>query len=499
VIGQPPPGAVTVVDAGVALRPDPERTIVRFFVPGNEDVGPGDSRAALVIERILELSDEEVAAAMRDVDDRFATHHPSLDETFEHHAALVARRFDDVLPRERRRLLGAAFTHEYAIEGAALCNPSIVAHPRQRVGGDLDVVLSVRGIGEGHRSSIGFRTGTLSAAGAITIDAAGPLPRTGRAAAGTHHRSVLHRKLAELHDDHENAAFVIDRLPERFDDEQLQDGIGTLRSDAATRRNTAATIANLERLASSSYRVDFPPTSDLSERVLWPQSPAEQHGMEDARFVQITDGSAPRYCATYTAFDGIHITQNLLTTEDFSSFTVTPMAGAAARGKGLALFPRRIAGRHAALSRADRETNSIAFSDDLRCWDASQIIQAPRRTWEVLQLGNCGSPIETADGWLVLTHGVGPMRTYSIGALLLDLDDPSRVIASSERPILTPGRGRQGGYVPNVVYSCGAMAVGDRLVLPYGVGDQTISIAIVSISELVDDMHRETPLAARQL
>ena len=207
--------------------------------------------------------------------------------------------------------------------------------------------------------------------------------------------------------------------------------------------------------------------------------------MEDARFVEITDGSAPRFCATYTAYDGANIAQHLVTTEDFASFVVTPMAGPAARGKGLALFPRQIGGRYVALSRADRESNSVAYSDDLRCWDAAQTIQTAQHVWEVLQLGNCGSPIETEAGWLVLTHGVGPMRTYSIGALLLDLDEPHRVLARTDRPLLSPQPGRRDGYVPNVVYTCGALAVGDRLVLPYGIGDQTIAIATMSIDELL--------------
>ena len=479
-------------DTGVSLTPDPGRAVVRFFVPGNEDVGPGDSRAAPVIDRILDLSEDEVAAAMDDIDDRFDDRHPSLHDTFEAHATIVSHGLEPsvVLTSARRRLLGAAFTHEYAFEGAALCNPSIVAHPQQADDGAVAFVLSVRGIGEGHRSSIGFRTGSIDAAGTITVDEPGPLPRTAPALPGVHHRAVLHRRLAEMHDDNENAAYVLDPLPDHFDDADLRNRIAALTVDAVMRRHTTTTIAHLEQLAKCSYRAEFSPTSELSERILWPQGPTERQGMEDARFVEITDGSAPRYCATYTAYDGTHITQNLLTTDDFVSFVVAPMAGAAARGKGLALFPRLVNGRHVALSRADRETNSVAYSDDLRCWDAFETIQRPVRSWEVLQLGNCGSPIETAQGWLVLTHGVGPMRTYSIGALLLDLDEPNRVIAISEDPFLTPGRRHRRGYVPNVHYTCGALAVGDRLVVPYGVGDQTIAIATVSIANLIGAMRR---------
>lgn len=492
-----PPGALAD-DAGILLRGDSGRTILRFFVPGHEDVGPGDSRAGPVIERLLGLTDAQVDSALADVEARFSDRHPSFNDTLDQNADLIAHRLatEVELKPSRRRLLGAIFTHEYATEGAALCNPSVVLHPAQPTDGRVAIVLSVRGIGEGHRSSIGFRTGTVDPAGAVAIDPPGPMPRTALSLPGVHRRAVLHRMLADLGDDHENAAFVIDALPERLDDALLLERVDALSADTTTRRNTAMTAANLRQIASSSYRVEFPPTTELSERVLWPQSPAEAQGMEDARFVEITDGSDHRYCATYTAFDGINVAQHLLTTDDFVSFNISPLAGVAAVGKGLALFPRRVGGRFAALSRADRETNSIAFSDDMRCWETSEVIQLPVQPWEILQLGNCGSPIETEWGWLVLTHGVGPMRTYCIGALLLDIDDPRKVIATREEPLISPGRDRRSGYVPNVVYSCGAVAIGDRLVLPYGVGDQTISIATLSVAQLVGSMVPALPSPA---
>ena len=475
-------------DTGVELRPDPTRVVTRFFVPGREDVGPGDSRAAPVIERLLELDERDVELALADVDVRFSGRHRDLPTVFREHAELVTSRLDPTraVSPARRQLLGAAFTHEYAIEGAALCNPSAVMFPMPTADGDVRFVMSVRGIGEGHKSTIGFRTGTLTAAGDVTIDAPGPFPTTTAAAPALHHRAVVHAKLAEMDDDHENAAYVLDALPARFDDEELAARISALTDDLATRRNTPATIANLREVAGSSYSVVFPNEVTLSERVLWPASPAEHQGMEDARFVRFTDtGGRVCYYATYTAFDGQNIAQHLIETEDFSRFAVSPMAGGAAVGKGLALFPRRVGGRFAALTRADRETNGVAFSYDVRCWDEATTIQLPTRPWEILQLGNCGSPIETADGWLVITHGVGPMRTYSLGAVLLDLDEPQRVLAASVDPILTPSAARRDGYVPNVVYSCGGFAHGDRLVLPYGVGDQTIAVAIMSITDLL--------------
>ncbi len=486
------PVPVELHTTDIALVPDPSRVVLRFFVPGREDVGPGDSRAGSVIDRVLALDEAEVAAELADVIARFDHRHRHLLASFELHAGGIDQRLEDAsgLSTSRRRLLGAVFSHEYAIEGAALCNPSIVAHPEQPTDGSTAFVLSTRCIGEGHRSSIGFRTGSVSADGDVQLDRPRGFAQIGTLGPGIHHKAVLHRKLAELHDDHENAAFVLDPLPDRFGDDQLHERLAILLDDAVTRRHAADTAAHLHVLGCSSYVATFPTDTDLCERVLWPTAPIELHGMEDARFVEIVDGSAPRYCATYTAFDGTNIGQNLLTTEDFRSFEVTPMAGIAARGKGLALFPRQIGGRYVALSRADRETNSVAFSDELLCWDSSTVIQTSGQPWELVQLGNCGSPIETDEGWLVLTHGVGAVRTYAIGALLLDLDDPSRVIAAGTEPILRPTLEGRDGYVPNVVYTCGALAIGDRLVLPYGIGDQTIAVATLSIRDLIGSMNR---------
>ena len=483
-----------VASTRIDLQPDHSRVIARLFVPGREDVGPGDSRAAPVIDRILQLPESEVEAAMVDVERRFAGRHADLDQLFSDHAAMVISRIDEnvTLSSARQLLLGAAFTHEYSIEGAALCNPSAVLHPVQRGDGSVAFVVSVRGIGEGHRSSIGFRTGSLTAEGDIVIDPPGPFPRTGTAGPGLHHRSVFHLKLAEMDDDRENAAHVLDPLSARFDDDELERRISSLVADEATRRQPSTTIANLRDLAAASYRTSFAPASDVSERVLWPHVAAERHGMEDARFVRfVHDSGGVTYYGTYTAFDGTNIAQHLLETTDFRTFDVSPMAGQAAAGKGLALFPRKIQGRYAALSRSDRESNAIAFSSDVRCWEESTSLQVPTRAWEILQLGNCGSPIETEAGWLVLTHGVGAMRTYSIGAILLHLDEPERVLATTELPLIGPGTEHRDGYVPNVVYSCGGFAHHDTLVLPYGIGDQAISFTTLSITGLIQSMRFE--------
>ena len=475
----------------IEIAPDHARVIVRLFVPGHEDVGPGDSRAGAVLERILQLDEQDVERSLLDVDRRFVHRHRDLHGTFERHALEVSSHVhpDATMSDARRLLIGATFTHEYSIEGAALCNPSVVLLPGTGDDGSHSFVMSVRGIGEGHRSSIGFRTGLVSTDGAATLDPPGPFPATTSALPGVHHRSVFHMHLHHLGDDHENAAFVLDALDDVFTTDALHERMAALQDERATRRNTVRTADHLGRLARSSYRLAFDPSTALSERVLWPQTPVESHGMEDARFVRfVDDDGGTTYYATYTAFDGTHIAQHLLRTDDFREFEVSPMAGPAARGKGLALFPRRIGGRYVALTRSDRESNEVAFSDDIRCWQDSTLVQAPTRSWEVMQLGNCGSPIETERGWLVLTHGVGAMRTYSLGAILLDLDDPTIVLASSAEPIVTADERHRDGYVPNVVYTCGATAVGDTLLLPYGCGDQTIMITTRSLSAVLDGL-----------
>jgi len=328
----------------------------------------------------------------------------------------------------------------------------------------------------------------LRADGTVVVDQPGAFPVTAAASSGRNHRSVFQAKIRELRD-RELAAYVLEALPTTFADDELDTRIDALAAEFATRRYAVATIAHLRGIAQSSYAVEFDEATDVSERVLWPQSPAEAHGIEDVRLVPFRNGSDEvTYYGTYTAFDGVHIAQHIIETRDFRTFDMSPVGGDAAIGKGLALFPRQVGGRYVALSRSDRETNEVAYSDDLRCWNKAEVIQIPEQPWEILQLGNCGSPIETEAGWLVLTHGVGAMRTYSIGAILLDLDEPHRVIAVATEPLIRPDGHRNGGYVANVVYSCGGFAHGDRLVIPYGIGDQRISVATLSVDDLLNAM-----------
>ena len=469
--------------------PDPSRVVADLFVPGHETAGGHESRASNVVQRILDLADETVERSLDELTQRFGGRHRDLMEIFRQHAARIGDRVPSEveLSHERWLLLGATFTHEYSVEAAAMCNPSMVLHPDQSssLPGTVRFVMSVRGIGEGHRSSIGFREGVIDEHGDVSVDPPAPCPVVGTTQNSDLQRAVFHAHLRDAQQDGETAAFVLDGLGTSFAPHELEDRLAALGKQRDTRRNAASTIERLRTIAARSYTVSFPDDVELSRRILWPSVAAESHGMEDARFVRFSDDDGSIvYYATYTAYDGIAIRQQLLATRDFATFDVASLAGAAASNKGLAMFPRRIHGRFAALSRCDRETNSVTFSEDPRIWDQAKTIETPTQPWEVIQLGNCGSPIETPDGWLVLTHGVGPMRTYSIGAILLDLDDPTVVIGQLSEPLITPADDERDGYVPNVVYSCGGLLSAGTLVIPYGVSDTSTSIATLRWSDL---------------
>ncbi len=472
------------------LAANPARVITRLFVPGQEGFEHHESRAGAVLARILALDEDQVRASLDDVVIRFNERHRDLAGTFRRHARELADRLDPVreLSEARKLLLGATFTSEYAIEGAALCNPSIVAHPDQggTVAGSLRFVMSVRGIGEGHLSSIGFRTGIIDAAGGSSFDDPTSFATAGRAEPALLGAAVFRSELTRVDDAGEAANYVLDGLGERFTRAALEQRLTKLETSMRTRRQAKETISLLRTIAERTYAVEFSHGTTLSERILWPSMWAEQGGMEDARFVRfVEDDGSIAFHATYTAYSGSHISQQLLETSDFQSFTSTPIVGRAATNKGLALFPRRIGGRFAAMSRSDRESNTVTYSDDLSVWTSVLPCQRPTRAWEVLQLGNCGPPIETDAGWLVLTHGVGPMRTYCIGAILLDLDDPTRILGQLPEPLLSPAADERDGYVPNVVYSCGALVHADTLVLPYGICDGAIGIATVPLPDLL--------------
>ncbi|MCO1654026.1 glycoside hydrolase family 130 protein [Pseudonocardia humida] len=497
-------GGALVTRLPTTLTADPGRVLARMFVPGHDVVANTQSRATGVLARVLALSEDDVRRTLRAVLVRYTDRHRDLDGVLAGHYARIAHRVPDGhgLSEQRRTLIGAWFTHEYSIEAAALFNPSAVPHPDQSgLGpGRLRFVLSLRAVGEGHLSSVEFRTGVLGpdAAGGLelTVDDPGPFVETGRPGPTGHDRDLFAALLAEAGADEESASFLLAGLPARFDEDELDRAIGALVLQRATRHGGVRTGELARRLVRCSYEVGFAPGSTIAERVLWPHGPSESAGMEDARFVRVDTDDGPAYRATYTAFDGTDIAPQAIDTTDFRRFRISQLAGPAARNKGMAFFPRTVGGRHLALSRWDRENNSLASSADGRWWGDSRTLHVPSRPWELTQTGNCGSPVETDAGWVVLTHGVGPMREYSMGALLLDLDDPSRVIGGLREPLIGPAEDERDGYVPNVVYSCGALRHGDHLLVPYGASDASVRFAAVDLPLLLDRLVADGPPAA---
>ena len=471
------------------LRPDPGRVITVLFVPGEEMPG-GDSRAVAVTERILAMDDAEVTATLADLTRCFAHRHRDLEATWKSHFGDAARRLgkSDDVPTDRALLIGAYFTREASPEAAALFNPSIVAHPDQSGlgAGETRFVMSLRAVGEGHTSSIEFRTGTVDAAGAARLDDPGTFLERGRVSPGPYARRLFHTKLAEHGCDNNAAALVLDRLGADFGAAQLDAAIAELHPDLLSRAPVRNAVEGIRWVAANNYTVEFPARTTIAERVLWPQGPTERQGMEDARFVRFVDGDgAVSYLATYTAFDQALVAPQLLTTTDFRTFVVSQLSGPFATNKDMALFPRKVGGRYVALSRWDREHLALTVSDDGSEWAEAATLRWALRPWELVQVGNCGSPLETPEGWLVLTHGVGPMRTYALGAILLDLEDPRRVLATLPGPLLVANEDEREGYVPNVVYSCGALLHGQTLVLPYGFSDSAVGFALIDLPELL--------------
>ncbi|MBB5872139.1 putative GH43/DUF377 family glycosyl hydrolase [Allocatelliglobosispora scoriae] len=475
------------------LDPDPRRVVIKLFVPG-EDAAVVRTRALGLVERITDMDDDEARELLRETLERFDGRHFDLEATFEHHFELVRHRVNTSrdLTATDRQLIGAFFSHEYAVEAAALCNPSMVPHPDQSnlADGQLRVAMSLRQIGEGHISSIGFATAVVGPGDALTVEERpGPLSIGARSSA-IHHRDVLAGGLAEEGCDNEVSATVLNSLPERFDDEEFERALHRVPAELITRPNAQSTLEQLRRMTADSYAITFPPETRLDQRVLWPNAASESNGVEDARFVvsSYPDDGGSVYRATYTAYDGRQIGSRMLTSEDLRTFTVTPMRGPGAHNKGMALFPRTIGGEHRALCRSDGETLGLTVLDENNTWREPVSLLRPTRAWSLIQVGNCGSPLETEAGWLVLTHGVGPMRQYAIGALLLDLEHPERVIGELPGVLLSPNEDERDGYVPNVVYSCGGLIHDGAVWIPYGESDERVGFATVRLDMLLAAM-----------
>ena len=470
---------------------DASRVITRPHLPDDS------RRIALIIRRICGLTKKEGNTLLTQVMKDFSSRHEDLTHIFERHFNLVKHHVKEgtMLSETQRTLIGVYFTKEYAIESAALFNPSIVPHPIQGhlEPGSLRFVMSLRATGEGHISSIVFRSGVLNRYNTFRFDPVSEFVETPDLKVNpSYKRKLFQHKLSEMNADSDICTHVLDALPEEFSKEELGREMGRLHQHphfSKTKQNRTFEIINW--LSDSNYEVDFHSDHRISERVIFPVSRNESRGIEDARFVQFFDENGEStYYATYTAYNGMTILPQLIETRDFISFKITMLNGKAAQDKGLALFPRKINGQFAMLSRQDGENNHIMFSKHLHFWRTAQMIQPPEYPWEFVQVGNCGSPLETEKGWLVLTHGVGPMRQYCIGAMLLDLEDPSKVIARLEQPLLAPTEKEREGYVPNVVYSCGSIIHSNELAIPYAMSDINSGIATVSVNHLLNAMRR---------
>ncbi len=479
-------------DLGVELVADPGRVVARLFLPG-EGITPTRSRTKDIVQRIADMPPDDIDAAASEILAGFEPRHDDLRELLTRHAETVAFR-SPTPPRLDAALsvvLGAAFTAEHSVEAAALCNPSAVRHPDQSglKRGELRLAIALRSIGEGHVSSIGFASAIVGPGIRWRFEERAMPAVPPVVTEGSWSRPVLREALEAEGRLNELSGAVVRALPMNFRSSEIEAAIGAVPAELNRRRDAHVDLDTIRTMAWSAYEATFGEDTDLSQRVLLPVTAGESNGIEDARFVSYTaDDGTTEYRASYTAFDGRSIAPRLICSPDLRTFTMHRLVGRAAVNKGMAFFPRPINGMQWALTRTDGENISVAHSKNGLSWKEAGVLERPSRLWEIVQLGNCGSPIETDGGWLVVTHGVGPMRRYAISAILLDLDDPTRVVARLDEPLLEPIGALQEGYVPNVVYSCGGILHEGTVWLPYGVGDQRVRAAAIDLAALLDAM-----------
>lgn len=480
---------MNVKRTGIVLRSDYKRVLFQPFTPY------GEGRTLKIIARIMSLTENEVKKEFKKVLSEFKDRHHKLQQFF-------LKRFnqlqeflitDQLLSEERKMLIGAYFTQEYSLESAALFNPSIVWHPDQSnlPEGCQRVIVSLRATGEGHISSITFRSGMIDKDNVITIEEPSPYVTVPDVHPDhSYDKALFEKKLIELELDNDFSSRILAGLEEYFTLKDLEENINYALRQSRSRDGKNKIVAQgILSLAKSNYEISYSSKQDISERVIFPYSPAERNGIEDARFVEFHDEyNRVKYYALYTAYDGQVILPQLLETEDFVTFKISTLNGPEVQNKGMALFPRKINGLYAMISRQDNENIFIMFSEQIQFWYSKINILKPTFPWEFVQLGNCGSPIETEAGWLVLSHGVGPMRKYVIGAFLLDLNDPTKVIGRLKEPLLSSNINEREGYVPNVVYSCGSLIHENELILPYGISDYASTFATVNLSELLNEL-----------
>ncbi len=486
--------AIQVKRKDIKFYPNSKRVITRFFLFADEKRKKG------IITRLLSMPDEEAKAILDRVLIDFSDRHRNIAKILMKHYdyvkdILVQMDLDpEGVSHTKKLLIGSYFTKEFSIESSAIFNPSIVEDPDQTglAEGEKRVIVSFRATGEGHISSIVFRSGVIDRNNQLTFNPPGHLldiPEEVRMK--IYEKTSFIEKLSEMEVDADLIELVMSRLGPSFTYQELRSRIGETIEKTNLTPTQDKVIEEFIWLARSYYEITFSPDTALSERVIFPVSEAESNGIEDARFVCFTDDNGEiTYYATYTAYNGITILPKLIETKDFCHFKVMPLYGKFAKNKGLALFPRKINNQYAMVSRVDGINNYIMLSDDVHHWEDAQIIQEPEYPWQFVQIGNCGSPIETEKGWLLLTHGVGPMRKYSIGATLLDLNDPSKCLGQTSEPILEPNEDEREGYVPNVVYTCGAMIHNGELIIPYAMADYASLFATVSLDAIFSKLKK---------
>ena len=465
---------------------DHTRVITKTFLPG------GKKRIKSLIKRTLALPKEDVGYILEHVVANFSNRHKNLKSVFRNNFEKISGYLPKgVTPFEEQiLLLGAYFTHEYSIQAAAFFNPSIVAHPDQSglKQDELRFIISFRSTGEGHISSIEFRSGLLTAENDVVLDPVSDFVESPMEVRNpAYDKANFIRKLAEMDALNEVSEALLKGLGRSFSFDELENAVQEYKYEKPQRSNVRRAVADIFWLANANYVVQFNKSHDLSERVIFPVSEIESRGIEDARFVRfVEDNGEVTYYATVTAYNGFRIVPELIQTKDFSRFRMITLNGKCARDKGMALFPRRINGNYMMVSRMDGERLFLMSSNNIHFWEDADLLLEPTEPWEAIQIGNCGSPIETPEGWLLLTHGVGPVRQYCIGVALLDLEDPRKVIGKLSDPILVPTGDEREGYVPNVVYSCGALIHNEELIIPYAMSDTASAIAVVPVRDLLE-------------
>ena len=484
---------VRVTRKGTRFSPDPSRVIARFCNFSNE-------RSKNIILSVLAMTDSEVFNALNQVLRNYSRRHRNIPLIFETHFNKLSGLFSEIgikpakVKHSQKALIGSYFTMEYSIESSAFFNPSIVEDPDQSETGkdEKRVIISFRATGEGHISSIVFRSAVIDSNNNMIVEPVGKmLAEAERIKRHIYTKKSFIKKLDEMRDfDNKlSPVFVLEKLGERFTYGELKKAVEETRKTHQLTPNKELIINQMVWLALSHYEIEFSLDSAISERVIFPISDTERNGIEDARFVKFTEENGEViYYATYTAYDGMSILPKLLSTRDFYHFKGLPIHGELAQNKGMALFPRKVNGKYAILCRTDGINNYLAYSDNINIWREAKLIQKPKYSWELVQVGNCGSPVETDDGWLVITHGVGPMREYVLGASLYELNNPENEIGRLKTPFLVANSEEREGYVPNVVYSCGSIIHNGNLIVPYAMSDFASTYATIDLNELLNEL-----------